>query len=115
MAGPIVERFEPPVVEDQQQHFAERPEQPSVAAVAAHQHQIGEQLRYPLVQDRAIVAAGPVPERAGDSALAHAGRPGDLQVVVGVDPRAADQRLNQCPVEAARGGRCPVPQSGDCR
>ena len=58
VAGPVVERLEPPVVEDQQLLSAERPEQPSVAAVAAGQRQIGEQLGHPLVQDRAVVAAG---------------------------------------------------------
>ncbi len=35
------ERFEPPVIEDQQLHSAERPHQPGVATIAACQCEIG--------------------------------------------------------------------------
>ena len=60
------ERFQPPVVQDQQLHSAERPHQPGVAAIAVRQCQIGEQAGDTLVEHRVIVAARFMSERAGE-------------------------------------------------
>ena len=55
-----------------------------------------------MVEDGAVVAAGLVAERAGDPALADAGRAGDEQVLVPLDPVAGGELLEQRAVEAAR-------------
>jgi len=43
VAGLVVERFEPPVVEDQQLDAGKRVREPRLAAVAAGEREIGEQ------------------------------------------------------------------------
>src|SRR2546430_5216687 len=58
-----VERFEAPVVEDEQIDAAECAQQTRVAAVAARQCEIAEQSRDALIEHGAIVAAGFVAER----------------------------------------------------
>jgi hypothetical protein len=68
-----VERFEAPVVEDEQIDTTERAQQTWVAAVAARQGEISEQSRDALVEHGAIVAAGLVAERRGEPAFANAG------------------------------------------
>lgn len=60
------ERGEPPVVEDQQLHPADRLEQPGVAAIAASERQCLQRARHAVVDDGAIVAARLVAEGAGD-------------------------------------------------
>ena len=88
LLGP--ERLEAPVVEDQQLDTAERAHQTRVAAVAAGEREIGEQPGHALVEDRAVVAAGLVPEGAGQPALADAGRAFDDQVLRA--PRSSARR-----------------------
>jgi hypothetical protein len=73
-----VERFEPPIVEDQQLHAAERPQDAGVAAVAAGEREIGEELGDSLVEDGAIIATGLVSERRCQPALADAGQARDI-------------------------------------
>ena len=60
------ERFQPPIVQDQQLHSAERTHQPGVTAIAVRQCQIGEQSGDTLVEHRVIVAARLMSERAGE-------------------------------------------------
>ena len=91
---------------------ATRLEQPRVAAVAAGERQGLEQPRQPVVEDGAIVAAGLVAERAGDPALADAGRADDQQVLLAVDPVAGDELGEQGSVEAARGAQIDVLDDG---
>src|SRR5438128_482786 len=45
------ERFEPPVVEDEQPHLAEALHQPAIAAVAAGEREVGEQPGHALIKD----------------------------------------------------------------
>ena len=73
-----------------------------MAAVAAGQGEFVEQLGHALIEHGAIVAAGLVAEGAGQPALADAGRADDDQIVVGLDPVAVDELLEQRAVEAAR-------------
>ena len=68
-----------------------RLEQPRMPAVAAGQRERLEQPRHAMVEDGAIVAACLVAERAGDPAFADAGRAGDQQVVLALDPVAGDE------------------------
>jgi hypothetical protein len=65
---------EPPVVEDKQLDPGQAGQQTPVAAIAASECECLEQPRQAVIEDGAIVAAGLVTERAGDPALAGAGR-----------------------------------------
>src|SRR3954469_10751146 len=67
------ERFEAPIVEDQQLDAAEGAHQPGIAAVATGQREIDEQLGDALIEYRAVVAARLVAERAGKPTLADTG------------------------------------------
>jgi hypothetical protein len=58
-----IERLETPIVEDEQLHTAERPQDASIAAVVAGECEIGEELGNALVEDGAIVTTGLVAER----------------------------------------------------
>src|ERR1051325_2180371 len=62
-----------------------------------------EHPRNALVQHRPVVAARLVAQRAGEPALADAGRSFDHQVLRLVDPMAGDQCLEQSAVETAGG------------
>ena len=73
-----------------------------MAAVAARQREFLEQPGHALIEDRPIVAAGLVAERRGQPTLADAGRADQRQIVVGVDPVALDQLLEQRAIETAR-------------
>jgi hypothetical protein len=53
------------------------------------------------VEDRSVVAARLVTERRRKPAFANAGRADEGQIVVGVDPFALDQLLEQSAVKAA--------------
>ena len=97
------ERFEAPIIEDQQLDAAEGAHQPRVAAVATGQREIAEHPRNALVQHRAVVAACFVAEGASQPAFADTGRPFDDQVLRLVDPAAGDQGLEQGAVETAGG------------
>jgi hypothetical protein len=74
MPGPGVQRFKPPVIEDQQVDGAEACEASRQTAVAMGDGQLVEQFRDPDVEDGVVVAAGFVAQGAGDPALADAGQ-----------------------------------------
>jgi len=59
------ERPKAPVVEDQELDTAELGQEAGIASVAARQREAGEQLGRALIEDRSVVAAGLVAERAG--------------------------------------------------
>ena len=65
-----------------------------------------------MVEDALPVAAGLVAERAGDPALADAGRPGDQEPFGAFDPVAGDELLEQGAVDAARGSQVDVLDDG---
>lgn len=73
-----VEGFEPPIVEDEQLHAAERPQDAGVAAITAGEREIGEQFWDALVEDGPVVATGFVTERGGQPTFADAGRAHDI-------------------------------------
>jgi hypothetical protein len=73
-----VERFEPPVVEDEQLHATERPQDAGVAAIAAGKREIGEQFWDALIEDGTVVTTGFVTERRGEPTLADAGQASDM-------------------------------------
>ncbi len=91
------------VVEEQEPDLGELGEQARVAAVAACQTQVAEQTGGAHVERGMAAADGGVGEGTGDERLAAAGRPGDEQVVVGVDPAGLGQAEDDGAVEAAWG------------
>ena len=56
--GPGVERFEAPIVEDQELDTGETAQDAGIAAVTAGEREFGEELGNPLIENRAVVAAG---------------------------------------------------------
>ena len=73
-----------------------------MAAVAAGERQIAEQLRHALIEDGAVVAASLVAKRTGEPRLAEPSLAANDQVVMGTDPVASDKLLEHGPVELAR-------------
>jgi hypothetical protein len=94
-----IERLEAPVIEDEELDLAEALELTRDAPVTASQRQLFEQPREAGVEDRAIVAAGLVADRAGQPTLADARRAAQRQIVVRVDPVALEQRFKQAAIE----------------
>ena len=113
-----IENRKAPVVEDQELNAADGFEQAAIATVAASQGKRLEQARDAVILDRTIVAAGLVAEGAGNPALAEPGCSGDEQVLVAVDPVAADESgedgCGRCRVACANRG-LPRMRSGAAR
>ena len=74
-----------------------------IAAVTAGERELGEELGNPLIENRAVVAAGLVTQGTSKPRFAHAGRPAQNQIVVRVDPLAIGELVEQSAVEAAWG------------
>lgn len=73
-----------------------------MASVAAREREVFEQPGDALVKDRPVVATGLVAERRGQPTFADAGRTDQGQIILGADPFALDQLLEQGAVTAAR-------------
>ena len=99
--GDAVERFEAPIIKDEQLSAVEAAHDAGIAAVAAGQGEIGEQLGDALVEDRAVVAAGLVAKSTGKPTFADAGRAAQDQIVVSIDPLAAGEFVEQRAIETA--------------
>jgi len=56
--GTGVERFEAPIVEDEELDAGEAAQDAGIAAIAAGECEFGEELGNPLIENRAVVAAG---------------------------------------------------------
>jgi hypothetical protein len=56
--GAGVERFEAPIVEDEELDAGETAQDAGIAAVTAGEREFGEELGNPLIENRAVVAAG---------------------------------------------------------
>ena len=102
-AGAGIERVETPIVEDEKLDAVEAAHDPSVAAVAAGEREIGEQLGDALIEDRAVVAAGLVAECTGKPTFADPGWPAQDQIVMRIDLLATGELVEQRAIEAARG------------
>src|SRR5258708_5181370 len=96
-----VERFETPIIEDEELGAIEASHDASMAAVAAGQREISEELGDALIQNRTVVAAGLVTESTSKPTFADAGRPAQDQIVVRVDPFAGSEFMEQRAIEAA--------------
>src|SRR5437660_8455342 len=86
--GASVERFEAPMVEDEELDAGETAQDAGIAAVTTGEREFGEELGNPLIEDRTVVAAGLVTQGTSKPRFAHAGRPAQNQIVVRVDPFA---------------------------
>lgn len=95
------ENRQTPIVEDQELNATEGFEQAAITAVAARKGERFEQARDAVILDRAIVTAGFVAEGAGNPALAEPGCPCDEQVLVALDPVAADEPGEDGAIDAA--------------
>ena len=105
-AGAGIERFEAPIVEDEELGAGKGSQDAGMAAVAAGQRKIGEQLGDALVKDRAVVAAGLVPESTSNPTFADAGRAAQrCYGASGEDPAPSSLEPNR--------RRCPMPQPND--
>jgi len=92
--GTGVERFEAPIVEDQELDAGETAQDAGVAAVAAGERKFGEELGNPLIENGAVVAASLVTQGTSKPRFAHAGRPTQNQIVVRVNPLAIGELLD---------------------
>jgi hypothetical protein len=101
--GTGIERFEAPIVEDEELDTGETAQDTSIAAVTAGERELGEELGDSLIKNRAVVAAGLVTQGTSKPRFAHAGRPAQNQIIVRVDPLAIGELVEQSAVEAAWG------------
>src|SRR5208283_4333953 len=102
VAGARVERLQAPVVEDQQIGSSDGFQHAGMASVAARQGEVFAELGPAVIEHGAIVAAGLVADGAGEPAFADAAGADEGQIVVGVDPGALSELLEEGAVETAR-------------
>jgi cyclohexyl-isocyanide hydratase len=79
-----VEGFEAPIVEDEELDAGETAQNAGIAAITAGERELGQELGNPLIENRAVVAAGLVTQGTSKPRFAHAGRPAQNQIVVRV-------------------------------
>ncbi len=101
MTGGGVERLQAPVIENEQIGAAQVVQKTRMASVATPQGEGLEEPGHALIEDRAVVATRLVAERRGQPTLADAGWADERQIVVGVDPFALCQFLEQGAVKTA--------------
>ena len=112
VAGAGVERLEAEVVEDQEIGAAEGFDETRVAPVAARERKVFAELRPAMIDDGTIVAAGLLADGASEPTFADARWADESQIVVGVDPLAFGEFLEQGAVEPARGAVVDVFDAG---
>src|ERR1700751_6092314 len=98
-----VERFEAPIVENEELDAGETAQDAGIAAVTAGEREFGEEVGNSLIENRAVVAGGPVARGPTKPRFAAAGRPAQRQLVVSADPLAIGELVEQSAVEAAGG------------
>ena len=102
-AGAGIERIEAPIIEDEELGASQAAHDSGMAAVAAGQREIGEQLWDTLIEHRVVIAAYLVAEGTSKPTFADAGWAAQDQIVVRVDPFAAGELVEQGAIETARG------------
>ena len=101
MPGLGVERLEAPIVENEQLDAAEGAEEPAIAAVAAGEREIAEELGHALVEDGAVVAAGLVTEGCGEPTFADTGRARDILRKNSPSKLSSDIRIIRAPANTS--------------
>jgi hypothetical protein len=99
VTGAGVEGLEAEVVEDEEIGAAEGFDEAWMSPVAPGERKVAAELRPAMIENRAIVAAGSVADGAGEPAFADAGRPDEREIVVGVDPFACRELLEERAIE----------------
>jgi hypothetical protein len=107
-----IERFRPPIVDNQQAGAFERVHQPREPTFAARLGEIGEQAGGALVEHRKALAAGLVAESASQPRLANTGRADQRQMMMVADPLAGRKLEKEGTVEAAVGTEIDVLDDG---
>jgi hypothetical protein len=97
----FVERFETPIIQDQDLNMAQCALKPGVPAVAASERELGKQPGNTLIQNGTIVSASFVAKGTCQPALSDARGPADSEIVVSADPVATEQLHEERTVEAA--------------
>jgi hypothetical protein len=110
--GTGVERFETLIVENEELDVGETSQDTCIAVDTAGERELGEELRDPLIENRAVVTAGLVTERTGKPTLADPSGSAQDQIVVRVDPLAMGELLVQSAVEASRGSVIDILDAG---
>ena len=100
--GGGIERLQPPVVQDEKIGAAEVAQKARMTSIAARQGELCKEPGDTLVEHRPVVTAGFVAKCRSKPALAGAGWTGDCQIVVGVDPLAFGEFLEQGAIKTAR-------------
>ena len=95
-----IENRQPPVVEDEELNATDGFEQAAIAAIASSEGERLEEARDAMILDRAIVAASFVAQRASNPTLAQPGCSCDEQILIAVDPFAADKSGEDGTVDA---------------
>ena len=98
-----VEGLEVEIVENEKVGWAEGLDEARMAPVAPSKRQVLAELRPAMIEDGAIVAAGFLADGASQPAFPDAGWADQGQIVVGVDPFALGELLEQGAVEASGG------------
>src|SRR5580704_5286691 len=101
-----------PIVEDQELDARQGLEEATVTAIATGERKRLEQTWSTVVENAFSVPARLMTERAGNPALADAGRPGDQKPLGALDPIAGDELLEQSAVDAARRSHVDVLDDG---
>src|SRR5574341_839043 len=100
----ILEGDQVEVVEDQDIHPGELPEEPAIGPIRPGECALPEEPRRPPVPGAIALAARLLGERAGDVGLASPGHPADQNLLVLLDPAASRELADQRLVQLAAGG-----------
>ncbi len=103
VTGAGVEGLEAEVVEDEEIGEAEGFDEARMSPVAPGEREVAAELRPAMIEHGAIVAAGSVADGACEPAFADAGRPDEGEIVVGVNPFACRELLEQGTIEPSGG------------
>src|SRR5690242_2504848 len=90
-----VERFEAPVVEDEELDAGKAAQDAGIAAVAAGERELGEQLGDALVENGAVITTSFVTDRTSKPTFADPSGPAQDQIVVRLDPVAVGELVEQ--------------------
>ena len=101
--GAGVEGLEAEVIENEKIGPTEGFDQARMATIASGEGHVLVQLRPAMIEDRPIVAAGFLTDGASQPAFADAGGADQGQIVVGVDPFALSELLEQGAIETSGG------------
>src|ERR1700733_15276461 len=104
------ERGQTPIIEDENLDPGKALEHAGVAPIATRQTETFQHARHTLIEHRAVVALGYLPESTRKPGLADAGRAGYQQVLLASDPFALRAPLEHGSVETVMGAGIAIPR-----